>query len=109
MPRLITLPTKNDPLQEQVVSLDGSSFTIVLDWSERTNNWAFRISDAAGNLLTSGGNMVPFTDLLRNVAGENRPGGALFLVTQGTDATPGLENLSLALLAYYTKAELGRG
>lgn len=109
MPRLVPLADRNNPLLEQVVALDGSSFTITFDWSARTNTWSFRINDDTGALLTSGGTLVPFTDLLRHVAGENRPGGSLFVVTLATGDTPTLDTLQQAQLLYYTAAELGRG
>ncbi len=109
MPREVPLSDKNNPLLEQVVSLDGREFAITYDWSERANNWSFRINASDGATLSAGGNLVPFTDLLRHIASEERPGGALILITKGTDETPTLEALQEAELLYYTVEELGRG
>lgn len=107
MPRQVPLSTAANPLLEQVVDLDGSSFTITFDWSARQNIWTFRINDDTGALLSAGGTLVPFTDLLRHIAGENRPGGSLFLATLGdTDATPTLNTLKDAILLYYTAEEI---
>lgn len=108
MSRVVPLPTPDQPLLEQTVSLDGSSFTLTFDWSERNDTWAFQIEDAEGNTLTSGGILTYGVDLLRHIASENRPGGALFVLTTPEAVTPTLDNISEAYLLYFEESEFVR-
>lgn len=106
MPRQLVLPTAEQPQFVEQVSMDGSLFTLTFDWSERENTWSFAIQDEEGNLLSSGGRLVPNLDLLRHIASDNRPGGKLALITFPDDVTPTLDGISGAALLYYTAAEV---
>lgn len=108
MSRVVPLPTPDQPLIEQTVSLDGSSFTLTFDWSERNDTWAFKIVDADGVTLTTGGALCYGVDLLRHIASENRPGGALFVLTAPEAFTPTLENIADAFLLYFEADEFTR-
>lgn len=107
MPRSIALPTSQDTLVTQTVPLDGRDFVLTFDWTPRTDSWALKIQDAEGNTLSAGGQLVPYINLLRHIADDERPGGILvhFPGAFGTIATR--DTINQGSLLYYEVSELG--
>ena len=87
----------------QSANLDGRSYTFTFDWSERADTWSLSIRDASGAAVILGARLVPFTDLLRTVASDNRPPGSLVLFSE---EAPTIETIGLASLIYLTEDEL---
>ena len=97
--RVIPLPSSDTPSVSQETTLDGQTYTLIFDWSARTNSWSMGIVDSLSTLLASGILLTPFTDLLRSVTSDSRPGGKLYCVSPGYE-TPSLESINDSYLVY---------
>jgi hypothetical protein len=88
------------------VNLDEKPYVLTYDWNSRTDRWSLTIEDSDGDLLVAGITLVPSIDLLRTVASDARPGGALILYTFDSLA-PTLETINKVQLLYVTEDEVG--
>ena len=102
---IIPLPTAAAPNRKQSVALDGAAFIFTFAWSGRGHRWTMSLADARGEDLIVGVPLVPYIGLLRTLAKDERPGGALHLITPGGVALT-RDNVNSASLVYVTEAEV---
>lgn len=105
MPTSIPLPL-DTPRVQFSVSLDGSDYTLRLDYSEREDRWFLDVLTAAGAVVVAGVKLVASWPPLRGVVGRGRPPGMLFVVCANGEA-PTFSTLGRSdSLLYYSAEEV---
>ena len=88
---VVEIPLNGDlAAQNFIVSLDGISYRMFIEWNGRTGAWYFGISDNGGNDILRGIKCVPNYPLTRQYRIENLPTG-MFMVhdSNGVNDMPG--------------------
>jgi len=101
----IPLPTRNEPKATYAVQLDGKSFDLTFVWNSKTDNWTLNVATSSGTHLSDGILLAPGINLLRNLAADDRPGGALVL-TNFENKIPTYSSIETSELFYVEVAEL---
>lgn len=100
---LLQLPTKEDPLFEMAVTLDGVPFLFLFDWNSVADRWTLSIQDEAGNQVLSSARLSDGFPMLRSVGALIRPRGELILVSE--DGAPVTLNSIENCKFYYLSEE----
>lgn len=91
--RLIRTPSKTSKFQ-QVVPLDGETYTFVFRWNERSNHWFLTIRDAAGDDLITGRKLVANAPIGVHETIAGYPPGTIWVLDLGiTEEDPRLRDL----------------
>lgn len=96
----IPLPSDGYPLVEFTTDIDGDTYTLTLDWSERAERWLFSVNGVVDNQRVEP-NAAPLS--LAHARPGCPAGELVWLCTQ----VPGRLDLALtARLAYFTAEEI---
>jgi hypothetical protein len=100
------IPVTNTPLNYKMsIALDGTVYTLVFYFNDRTNTWTMDLQDVNGIPLVDNIVLVPKYPLnYRSVAGRvpGAPPGIFFLLDEsGQDRTPDNTNLGNGINLYY--------
>lgn len=100
----IQLPVLDEYRTSQNVDLDGTKYTIRINWNDRQRGWYLDLSDSTGPIV-SGRRLATNWPLLAKDTTRRGPAGELlFYATRGT-LEPG-EDLSGYRLFYYSLEDL---
>lgn len=89
------VPTAADPHYSQATTLEGTTFQLFFDYSERQACWYLSIATVDGELLCAGLKLVCYWPLTRKVADNRMPQGELFVFPSSSDtSTPGLNDFA---------------
>lgn len=97
--RLIPLPTSDDPLLTQEVTLEGRTYGFRFDWNQRLQLWAMAIS-VEGEDIVTGLALVPDYEFIGGLWSEDKPPGQLILTNEAQEI-PTLDNIQDSQLVYY--------
>jgi len=87
------------PKTSQLVTLDGTQYTVTLYWRDRLGAWYLDLADLEGNALIQGRRVSPGVDVWYGCLPSTRPAGHLYV--RGED--PYNQNMlgERVLLVYY--------
>ena len=89
------------------VTLDGSDYTVRLDYHERQDRYFLALDDASGAIIVAGVKLVANWSVLRGVVNANRPPGMLYVMPSTSDDGPGFNGLGRGFsLLYFDAAEV---
>lgn len=88
------------------VTLDGSTYTIVVRWNERAGIWVHDLKTENEQDIVLGKPILTNTDLLRPVTDENKPQGLLFAYNLNDGKTDAVrDTLGSDVVLVYSDAE----
>lgn len=90
---MIVIPLPSDTAHYTTrVALDGVSYVLTLEWSQREARWYLSLADGEASPIAVGIKVVAGWPLLRKVTDARRPTGDLYaLDTAGLGAPPAYE------------------
>jgi hypothetical protein len=96
------------PFWTQRVVLDGQEFYLSASFNEREGRWYIGLADQDETVIFAPRKLVADWDLLRTIADERAPRGALMATdTSGQGLDPGFADLGArVLLVYFTADEV---
>lgn len=87
---------------EQTVKLDGSSYVLRFEWSERERRWYMDIETVDGTVLATAIKVCADRNLFAHLTSDLRPMGQLWCVDRtGTGGDPDLRDLGTRVVLYY--------
>lgn len=93
------------PVFEQVVQLDGVSFTFRCNWNKRAERWFLSIYDVDGEPVVLSVGLCPDMELLAGYRMVGRPAGELILLDDGEpQRDPQRDDLGGRARLYYLDA-----
>ena len=104
---IVEIQTRNDlPAYEQVVNLDGTSYTIALYFNQRLNDgagaWCITLADKNRNMIVGPIPVIVNWPLFDKFVDFNIPPGTIFAFdTSGNDMDPGQFDLGDRVRLFY--------
>lgn len=80
MSSFFVIPSTQDGLQSETITLDGETFTIQISYNNRDTYWYLDLLDSAGEIIRTGIKMVQSWPLLLSLVTAARPDGELLLL-----------------------------
>lgn len=89
----------------KTLTLDGVKFQASFLWNARASRWFMTLADAEGNRIITGRKLCAEMPWASHETAEGIPAGQLWvIVTEGSDADPGLRDLGGRVRLMYADA-----
>ncbi len=99
--RLIRVVGKTGKFQ-QVVPLEGESYTLIFRWNDRVSRWFLTIRDASGADLITGKKMVSDVPFTQHETIEGLPPGEIWVLDlTGSGVDPALRDIGDRVVLMY--------